>query len=110
VLLVAYDVASRGPIAAVTPSTGMLAAALVLTPPGHATAGRPLRCTLLPGSAPADAARQGAAAGAWQPLLAGNAMAHCLPLFAALAQAGAAQLGLGIGPGSHLQVDVAGAA
>ena len=105
VLLVAYDVAARGPIAAVTPSSGMLAAALVLTPAGHAAAGRRLRCALLPGSAPAAGN-----AGTWEPLLAGNAMAHCLPLYAALARAEPARLDLGIGPGSRLQVDLAGAA
>jgi hypothetical protein len=105
VLLVAYDVAARGPIAAVTPSTGMLAAALVLTPPGHPAAGRQLRATLATGATPAAQD-----AGAWQALLAGNAMAHCLPLFAALARSEAAQLELGIGPGSHLQLAVAGRA
>jgi ferric-dicitrate binding protein FerR (iron transport regulator) len=81
----------------------MLAAALVLTPPGHATAGRRLRCTVLPGAA----AQAGVAAAAWQALLAGNAMAPCLPLFATLARAGGAQLDLGLSGGSHLHVDVA---
>jgi hypothetical protein len=102
VLLVAYDVAARGPIAAVTPSVGMLAAALVLTPPGHAVPGRRLGCTLLPGTAAADSD-----AGSWQALLAGNAMAPCLPLFAALARTNPAALALGVGPGSHLRVDLA---
>lgn len=112
VLLVAYDVASRGPIAAVTPSTGMLAVALVLTPPGHAAAGRRLQATLAEGATAAGArdTAAGPVAGAWQALLAGNAMAHCLPLFAALARTEAARLELGIGPGSHLQLAVAGAA
>jgi hypothetical protein len=106
VLLVAYDVASRGPIAAVTPSVGMLAAALVLTPPGHSTAGRRLRCSVLPGAMPGahDEAQ------AWQALLSGNAMSPCLPLFAALARAGAAPLDLGLSAGSHLHVDVAAGA
>jgi hypothetical protein len=106
VLLVAYDVAARGPIAAVTPSSGMLAAALVLTPPGHATAGRRLRCSLLPGAMP----RAGDDSVAWQALLSGNAMSPCLPLFATLARTGAAQLDVGLGAGSHLHVDVAAGA
>jgi len=79
----------------------------VLTPPGHVAAGRSLRATLAAGAGSMPAEQ---AAGAWQALLAGNAMAHCLPLFAALAHGAAAQVQFGIGPGSHLQLALAGGA
>jgi hypothetical protein len=104
VLLVAYDVAARGPIAAVTPSAGLLATALVLVPRA-AGKFRALRCDLQAG---VPAATQGDGdTRAWDVLLAGNAMAPCLPLFAALARNEAAQLAMGVGTGTVLQVSVA---
>lgn len=115
VLLVAYDVGARGPIAAVTPSEGLLAAALVLAPAAQGT-GRALRLGLLPGACPEPGSRRpgsdpaGDATRAWDTLLAGNAMAHCLPLFAALARDAAAQLALGVGPGTHLAIELAAGA
>jgi hypothetical protein len=106
VLLVAYDVGSRGPIAAVTRSEGLLAAALVLTP-GDRRQGRALHLSLLPGAAAAAGAGAAAGTQAWDALLAGNAMAPCLPLFAALARSEATRLAMGVGPGTHIALALA---
>ncbi|KLI98084.1 beta-ketoacyl synthase chain length factor [Luteimonas sp. FCS-9] len=75
VLLVAYDAASVGLLATMSPSEGLLGGALVLTRDGE---GPRLAATL----------RDGEAAGGTGPLAAhvpGNAMAQMLPLFDALA-------------------------
>jgi len=116
VLLVAYDVAAKGPLATVTHSEGMLAAALVLLPGGPGTGSLPaaapirprgLRLALRAGRAGnVHGAGHGAraAAGAWAGLVAGNAMLPCLPLMAALAHGEAALLGMNVGRGCHLEL------
>ena len=81
ILFVAYDAAASGPLSTLVASSGMLAAALVLSPRrGRATVAEaewsiesrsPLRAT--------EALPQNVAC------VAGNAMAACLPLFEALA-------------------------
>jgi len=79
VLLVAYDSQATGPLATVSPSRGLLGAALVLS--RHARTGAPrLQVQLAEGDAPeGTGALARHAAG-------GNAMAPMLPLFDALAR------------------------
>ena len=98
VLLVAYDAASPGPLAAVSPSSGLLGAALVLSSPSHSGAPR-LRATLVDADAPPP---QGPLAD----LAGGNAMAPMLPLFDALAT-GHDLLSLHAGPRRALRVEIA---
>ena len=96
VLLVAYDGAATGPLARMTPSTGLLGGALLLLRDGP---GPRLRATPVDTASPPPA---GALAG----LAGGNAMAPMLPLFEALASGGDWALLHG-GPGRSLRVELA---
>lgn len=98
VLLVAYDTPATGPLSAVSPSAGVLGAALVLSSPSHSGAPR-LRTTLVDADAPPP---QGPLA----ELAGGNAMAPMLPLFQALAS-GHDLLSLHAGPRRALRVEIA---
>jgi hypothetical protein len=104
VLLVAYDVDARGPLATVTRSEGLLAAGLVLAPvgPGPALAG--LACSLATDGGPARPAPP--LPGGWAAALPANAMAACLPLFAALALAAPRHLAWSLGGETRLEVDL----
>ncbi len=97
VLLVGYDGASAGPLAPISPSEGLLGAALVLS---RAPAdGRPqLRVTL-------DDGHAGAGDGALACRDAANAMAPMLALFDALAS-GQRRALLKAGPGRVLRVEI----
>jgi hypothetical protein len=100
VLLAAYDVPSAGPLAAVSPSAGLLGGALVLS--GTPRAGAPrLRCTLVDADVPPPSGALARVAGA-------NAMAPMLPLFQALAS-GDDLAYLRAGPGRALRVEIADA-
>ncbi|HEY4338426.1 MAG TPA: beta-ketoacyl synthase chain length factor [Steroidobacteraceae bacterium] len=92
VLLVAYDIDARGPLAQVTQSRGMLGLALVLGTNHEHHASR--LQLLVTADAPARSAP------------AANAMAACLPLIAALEGRTEALLSLPLGPDSSLQVRV----
>jgi hypothetical protein len=99
VLLVAYDAASRGPLAAVSRSEGLLAAALVLAPMHGGARGPRLRIALQPGDAPdADSALARR--------LSGNAMAPMLPLIELLATPRNGIAMLRAGQGRCLRVEV----
>ena len=98
VLLAAYDGQATGPLAAVSPSTGLLGAALVLVADPQPAATR-LRVT--PVATPAPAAD-----GALARRHAGNAMRPMLALFDALASGGDFAL-LHAGPGRGLRVECA---
>lgn len=98
VLLVACDGHATGPLAAVSRSTGLLGAALVLT--GPSGDGTPLQL-----SEAASPCIQ-AAPGPLQRHAVGNAMAPMLPLFDALA-AGTSHARLYAGPHRHLQLTLA---
>ena len=102
VLLVAYDVEARGPLATVMHSDGMLAVALVLAPSAGAHASATLHWQLDPHADPRDA--QPAARNA--ALVAGNAMAGCMPLLEALAGARTDRLCHAAGPQSQLLLTV----
>ncbi|QNP39552.1 beta-ketoacyl synthase chain length factor [Lysobacter solisilvae (ex Woo and Kim 2020)] len=106
VLLVAYDGPSVGPVAQVSPSVGLLGAALVLS--RHAREGAPVLSAEL--GAAVEAVADATAAGALARHAAGNAMAPMLPLFDALARADARGPGdgaiLSAGPGRALTVRI----
>lgn len=103
VLLVGYDAASPAPLADVSPSEGLLALALVLSPPpslsSAATACR-LSLALESEAAPHYT-------GPLQQRLGGNAMASVLPLAEALALGRHGSLCLHAGPGSRLRLELA---
>jgi hypothetical protein len=81
VLLVAYDIESRGPVATMQPSRGVLAGALVLSPQeGERNVAR-LTLEVREDTQP----RQSVARAENTALVAGNAMIDALPLFEALA-------------------------
>lgn len=81
ILFVAYDAGARGPLAGLVASTGLLGAALVLSPRrGPATVSE-LRWS----AGPRDEASVSDPAPRSAALVAGAAMAGCLPLFEALA-------------------------
>lgn len=98
VLLVAYDIAATGPLATVSRSEGLLAAAFVLGPDAPDAGGPRLALALEPGDA---AAGDGPLALRY----AGNAMSPMLPLLDALASTGD-DCRLHAGPGLALRVEV----
>ena len=92
VLLVAYDIEARGPLARIAHSQGILGVALVLS---VAQAGASMRMQLaVTETAPAQASQSGSA----------NAMAASLPLIAALERKAEEVLSLPLGPDSSLEV------
>ena len=100
VLLVAYDACARGPLAAVSPSTGLLAAALVLAPADERDEGTRLGLELLQGAAtPCD--------DALSRRYAGNAMAPVLPLLALLGGDRSGEAIVASGPGQCMRIAIA---
>ena len=81
VLYVAYDIEARAPMAAQSPSRGLLAAALVLAPDSSPRNRHRLDWQIV--AADADTATRAQAVNL--PLVDGNAMRACLPLYEALA-------------------------
>ena len=101
VLYVAYDVSARGPLADVTPSEGLLAAALVVEP----RAGTTVLATLALGVRAGRVVDPQLPAGsAWTAALPANAMRPCLALYGALAAGAPAELAWNLGTGCHLAV------
>lgn len=98
VLFVAYDVAASGPLATLVASDGLLGTALVLSPRRAAATVAELAWSTGRGAA-SDALPQNAE------LVAGNAMASCLPLFEALAGRARA-VTLAAGPALTLQIAI----
>jgi hypothetical protein len=101
ILLVAYDSESRGALKDISPSEGLLAAAMVLNANPGGCSRRTLRLALQP-----DAPR--GPDGALHARYAGNAMAPMLPVFEALATAHAACVVLRASPRQSLRVDIMG--
>jgi hypothetical protein len=102
VLLVAYDIEARGPMATVTHSRGLFGMALVLGP-AEASTGLPrlvLEFTGIGGREPNVARPENAA------LIAGNALENALPLFEALALAQPARIALAAGRTSLLAIEL----
>lgn len=99
VLLVAYDSQGTGPLAEVSPSEGLLGAALVLSRHSNGEGAAHLQVEFADGAPePAD--------GALARLATGNAMAPMLPLFDALAHDHAHAV-LHAGPGRVLRIRIA---
>jgi hypothetical protein len=94
VLLVAYDIDARGPLAAVAPSQHLLAAALIVSPRRgtRAVAHFDLELVADAGIAASTARAENAA------LVAGNASEDCLPFMEALALGGARRITCLAGP------------
>lgn len=100
VLCVVYDVESRGPLQQVTPSAGMLGAALVVAPAGSAAARATLGWRVLEvGEAVRVDPRHAILGG-------GNAMSGCLALLEALAVGEPRGVRMPLGPGSVLELQV----
>ena len=102
VLYVAYDIQAQGALAAMAPSEGMLGAALVLAPGRSERTQARIRWTTREDQAPRDPPPSEQHAG----LVAGNAMAGCLPLFAALASPVRSEVSYALGPQLALDVSV----
>jgi beta-ketoacyl synthase-like protein len=98
VLFVAYDAAASGPLATLVASAGLLGSALVLSPRRGAATVADLAWST-GRSATSDALPQNAE------LVAGNAMASCLPLFEALAGR-AREVALAAGPALTLRIEI----
>lgn len=97
VLLAAYDSQATGPLAAISPSEGLLGGALVLAQPGDATLAR-LQVEFINAPAPLAPCRLAEYVGA-------SAMAPMLPLFEALAT-GAGEAWLHAGPSQALRIHI----
>jgi hypothetical protein len=102
-LYVAYDIQARGPLASMAPSDGLLGAALVLAPVASDVQRSTLHWALVEHADTAHSQSNAANAA----LVAGNAMAACLPLFEALAQGAPASLRYALGPQSVLHLQLA---
>jgi hypothetical protein len=102
VLYVAFDIESKGALASMAPSRGLLGAALVLAP---VTQGREQRGLILTtetlASATPTPARSAAAA-----VVADNALAPCLPFFEVLAASGPRTVRLALSRQTALNVQV----
>lgn len=109
VLCVAYDVTAKGPLATVTPSEGLLAAAVVVAPATRARHGiARLSCQVVAAQDGRGSLASAAPLPApWAALVPRNAMTSCLPLFAQFAAGSGGTLHWGVGRGTALVVDVA---
>ena len=99
-LLVAYDIESRGPLATVAPSKGIVGAGLVLAPSAGAHSVARIRWRTAPGAKRTLSLPRNAE------LVAGNAMANCLPFFEVMAMAQDRTVRLGLGPTFLLEISV----
>jgi hypothetical protein len=99
-LLVAYDIEARGPLAAMQPSRGIVGAGVVVAPGASATSLARIRWRTARGTE-RTAPRAGNAE-----LVAGNAMAACLPFFEAIAMQEARTVRVGLAPSLTLEMDV----
>lgn len=101
VLYVAFDIESKGALATMAPSRGLLGAAVVLAP-GGATQQRNLILT----TESVAESRPTPARSAAAPLVAENALAPCLPFFEVLAMAQPRTLSLALSRHTALNVQV----
>ncbi|MCB1624693.1 MAG: beta-ketoacyl synthase chain length factor [Pseudomonadales bacterium] len=88
ILYVAYDIAARGPLSTMAQSGSLLAAALVLAPDYSSAATTRMTWSTRPSASPTLSVSRPTN----EALVAGNAMAGCLPLFEALATNQACEL------------------
>jgi hypothetical protein len=99
-LLVAYDIEARGPLAAMQPSRGIVGAGVVVASVACDTSLARIRWRTARGTERTPALPRNAA------LVAGNAMAPCLPFFEALALGERRTVRLGLSPSMLLEMDV----
>jgi hypothetical protein len=98
VLLVAYDIEARGPLASVQPSRGIVGAGVVVSPsPGVSTIAKVQWNTARGTERTAPHARNAE-------LMAGNAMAACLPFAETVAMAVERTLSVGLSPSTLLEM------
>src|SRR5690606_38731424 len=102
VLYVAFDIESKGALATMAPSRGLLGAAVVLAPVGQAQQHRSLILTTESVAESHPTPARSAAA----PLVAENALAPCLPFFEVLAMSQPRTLCLALGRQTALNVQV----
>lgn len=100
VLLAAYDIEARGPLATIVPSRGIVGAGLVVAPqPGARPLARLRWRTVAGTERTAPQARNAALVGR-------HSMAPCLPMFEALAAGRPATLRIGLSPSLLLEAEV----
>ena len=99
-LLVAYDIESRGPLATMAPSRGIVGAGLVLAPAAGDRSMARLRWRAVPGSERTVVEPRNAE------LVAGSAMAHCLPFLETMAQEQDRRIRLGLSPSLSLEIQL----
>jgi hypothetical protein len=97
-LLVAYDIESRGPLATMALSKGIVGAGLVLAPTAGDRSIARIRWRAVPGSERTGVEPRNAE------LVAGSAMAHCLPFFEAMALEQERTVRLGLSPSLALEL------
>lgn len=102
VLLVAYDIEAKGPLASVVHSEGVLSCALVIAPRAGARSVARLRWRAHEGDGTVQPRPRSEAGRALQ----GNAMAACLPLLELLAHPGGGDIRYGLGPALVLDIAV----
>jgi len=102
VLFVTYDIESRGPVATMQPSRGVLAGALVLSPEKRERTVARMTLEVREDARP----RQSAARPENTALVAGNAMIDALPLFEALADGAERELSQLLAPRMALSIRV----
>jgi hypothetical protein len=99
-LLVAYDIEARGPLAQMQPSRGIVGAGLVVASQPGATALAKLRWQVIRGTERSEPQPRNVG------LVAGNAMASCLPFFEAIALRQPATIRLGLAPSLLLEIEI----
>jgi len=100
VLLVAYDIEARGPLAAIVPSRGIVGAGVVVSPhAGTNPLARVCWRTTRGTHRTETLARNGEVVGS-------NSMASCLPFFEALARATRRTIHVGLSPALLLELDI----
>jgi hypothetical protein len=99
VLLVAYDIAARGPLASMVSSRGIVGAGVVVSPRAGTNVVARVRWQTRRGTDRTAAADRNVA------LVTGNAMATCLPFFEALAAAQRRTVCLGLSPSLVLELE-----
>jgi hypothetical protein len=100
VLLVAYDIEARGPLATMVSSRGIVGAGVVVSP--HASANSLARVRWRTGRGGERTVAQDCNA----ELVTGNAMAACLPFFETLARSQRRTIGVGLSPALSLELDI----
>jgi hypothetical protein len=98
-LLAAYDIEARGPLAAMQPSRGIVGAGLVLAPDASPTTQACIRWRTSRGTQSTGPLARNA------PLMAGNAMATCLPFFEAIAMQARRTVRFRLSPSRLLEID-----